>query len=55
MVKQAEQLVVTAEAESVQQAVTYLGTREIAGITFEMGLRAAFPPAPALSPPARNI
>lgn len=36
--------------QSVQQAVTYLGTREIAGITFEMGLRAAFPPAPELDP-----
>lgn len=36
--------------QSVQQAVTYLGTREIAGITFEMGLRAAFPPAPELQP-----
>jgi HD-like signal output (HDOD) protein len=36
--------------QSVQQAVTYLGTREITGITFEMGLRAAFPPAPELEP-----
>jgi HD-like signal output (HDOD) protein len=36
--------------QSVQQAVTYLGTREVAGITFEMGLRAAFPPAPELDP-----
>ena len=36
--------------QSVQQALTYLGTREIAGITFEMGLRAAFPPAPELDP-----
>ncbi|MBP6898452.1 MAG: HDOD domain-containing protein [Burkholderiaceae bacterium] len=36
--------------QTVQQAVTYLGTREIAGITFEMGLRAAFPPAPELEP-----
>lgn len=35
---------------SVQQAVTYLGTREVAGITFEMGLRAAFPPAVELEP-----
>ena len=34
--------------QSVQQAITYLGTREIAGITFEMGLRAAFPPAAEL-------
>lgn len=36
--------------QSVQQAVTYLGTREVAGITYEMGLRAAFPPAPELEP-----
>ena len=34
--------------QSVQQAITYLGTREVAGITYEMGLRAAFPPAPEL-------
>jgi HD-like signal output (HDOD) protein len=32
--------------QSVQQAITYLGMREVAAITFEMGLRAAFPPAP---------
>lgn len=36
--------------QTVHQAITYLGTREIAGITFEMGLRAAFPPAPELEP-----
>ena len=36
--------------QSVQQAITYLGMREIAGITFEMGLRAAFPPAAELEP-----
>ncbi len=36
--------------ESVQQAITYLGTREVAAITFEMGLRAAFPPAAELEP-----
>ncbi len=34
--------------ETVQQAITYLGMREVAAITFEMGLRAAFPPAPEL-------
>ncbi len=34
--------------QSVQQAVTYLGTAEVSGITFEMGLRAAFAPAPEL-------
>jgi HD-like signal output (HDOD) protein len=36
--------------QSVQQAITYLGTREVAAITFEMGLRAAFPPAAELEP-----
>ena len=36
--------------QSVQQAITYLGTREVVGITFEMGLRAAFPPATELEP-----
>ncbi|MBL0086702.1 MAG: HDOD domain-containing protein [Ideonella sp.] len=35
---------------SVHQAVTYLGTREVAGITFEMGLRAAFASSPDLEP-----
>ena len=35
---------------SVHQAVTYLGTREVAAITFEMGLRAAFASAPELEP-----
>lgn len=34
--------------QSVQQAVTYLGTREIAAISYESGLRAAFPQVPAL-------
>ncbi len=34
--------------QSVQQAITYLGTREVTAITFEMGLRAAFPPAAEL-------
>jgi HD-like signal output (HDOD) protein len=36
--------------QSVQQAITYLGMREVAAITFEMGLRAAFPPAADLEP-----
>lgn len=40
----------TGRVQSVQQAITYLGTREVAGITFEMGLRAAFPPAAELEP-----
>jgi HD-like signal output (HDOD) protein len=36
--------------QSVQQAMTYLGLREVAAITFELGLRAAFPPAVELEP-----
>jgi HD-like signal output (HDOD) protein len=36
--------------QSVHQAITYLGMREVAGITFEFGLRAAFPPSAALEP-----
>jgi len=36
--------------QTVQQAITYLGTREVASVTFEMGLRAVFPPAPELEP-----
>ncbi len=36
--------------QSVQQAITHLGTREVASVTFEMGLRAVFPPAPELEP-----
>lgn len=36
--------------QSAQQAITYLGMREVAAITFEMSLRAAFPPAPELEP-----
>jgi HD-like signal output (HDOD) protein len=36
--------------QSVHQAITYLGMREVAAITFEMGLRAAFPPASELEP-----
>jgi HD-like signal output (HDOD) protein len=36
--------------QSVQQAMSYLGMREVAAITFEIGLRAAFPPAIELEP-----
>lgn len=36
--------------QSVQQAITHLGTREVAAVTFEMGLRAVFPHAPELDP-----
>jgi HD-like signal output (HDOD) protein len=38
----------TGRVQSAQQAITYLGMREVAAITFEMGLRAAFPPAAEL-------
>jgi len=34
--------------QTVHEAVRYLGMREVAGITFEMGLRAAFPPGPLI-------
>jgi HD-like signal output (HDOD) protein len=34
--------------QSVQEAVTYLGVREIAALAYESGLRAAFPQVPAL-------
>ncbi|MBW8830714.1 MAG: HDOD domain-containing protein [Burkholderiales bacterium] len=36
--------------QSVQQAITFLGTREVAAVTFEMGLKAVFPAAPELEP-----
>ncbi|MBC7942554.1 MAG: HDOD domain-containing protein [Chitinophagaceae bacterium] len=36
--------------QSVHQAISYLGMREVAAITFEMGLRAAFAPMPELDP-----
>ena len=36
--------------QTVQQACQHLGTREIASVTFAMGLRAVFPPAPELAP-----
>jgi HD-like signal output (HDOD) protein len=36
--------------QSVQQAITHLGTREVAAVTFSMGLRAVFPLAPELVP-----
>ena len=36
--------------QTVRQAITYLGTREVSAVTFEMGLRAVFPMAPELEP-----
>jgi HD-like signal output (HDOD) protein len=35
--------------ETVPDAVRYLGTREVSGLTFEIGLRGAFPPRPMLT------
>lgn len=35
--------------ESVPEAVRYLGTREVSALTFEIGLRGAFPPSPMLN------
>jgi HD-like signal output (HDOD) protein len=34
--------------QTVQQAITFLGTREVAGIVLEIGLRAVFPPTAEL-------
>ncbi len=39
-----------AKVHSVQQAITHLGTREIASVTFAIGLKAVFPPAAELTP-----
>jgi HD-like signal output (HDOD) protein len=36
--------------QTVQQAITYLGMREVAAVTYEMGLRAVFRHAPELEP-----
>lgn len=36
--------------QSVQQAITYLGLRDVAAITYEFGLRAAFPASAELQP-----
>ena len=36
--------------QSVQQAITFLGSREVASVTFAMGLRAVFPNARELEP-----
>jgi HD-like signal output (HDOD) protein len=41
---------VSGRVQSVQQAVTFLGMREVAAITLEMGLRAVFPAAAELEP-----
>ncbi len=35
--------------ESVPEAARYLGTREVSALTFEIGLRGAFPPSPLLT------
>ncbi|MEO8278447.1 MAG: HDOD domain-containing protein [Ideonella sp.] len=36
--------------QTVRQAVSYLGTREVASVAYEMGLRAVFPAAAELEP-----
>ena len=36
--------------QTVQQAITHLGTREVASVTFAMGLKSMFPAAPELAP-----
>lgn len=36
--------------QTVQQAITYLGMYEVAGITFSLGLKASFPPVTELEP-----
>ncbi len=36
--------------QSVQQAITHLGTREVASVTFAMGLKAVFPAGTELTP-----
>lgn len=36
--------------QTVHDAVSYLGTREVAGMTYEIGLRAAFTPGPLIEP-----
>ena len=36
--------------QTVRQAVTYLGTREVASVAYEMGLRAVFPASLELEP-----
>jgi HD-like signal output (HDOD) protein len=41
---------VSGRVQSVHQAITYLGTREVAAVTFAMGLKAMFPAAPELEP-----
>lgn len=40
----------TTRVRTVQQAITYLGMREIKSVTFAIGLRAVFPHAPELVP-----
>ena len=36
--------------QSALQAVQYLGLREVAALTYEIGLRSVFPPTPELEP-----
>ena len=41
---------ISGRVQSVHQAITYLGTREVAAVTFAMGLKAMFPATPELEP-----
>jgi HD-like signal output (HDOD) protein len=41
---------ISGRVRSVHQAITYIGMREVAAVTFEMGLKAVFPSAPELEP-----
>jgi HD-like signal output (HDOD) protein len=41
---------VAGRVQSVHQAITFLGTREVAAVTFAMGLKAMFPAGPELEP-----
>ena len=36
------------QVRTVQQAIQFLGSKEVASITYEMGLKSVFPPAPEL-------
>ena len=36
--------------QTVRQAITYLGTREVAAVAYEIGLRAVFPASPEIEP-----
>ena len=41
--------------ETVHEAVRYLGMSQVAGLTYEIGLRGAFPPSPSLQSPFDQV